>query len=204
MIGLAGYVNISGATTIGVVCKDGVVLASEKRVSQGYMVLSKAGKKVFKITPNIGAACAGLISDMQALSREASAYSTLFKLDYNRPISVKSTAKLVSNLLFQRGVRPLFTETLVGGVDDEGPSLYALDALGSLLEDTFIAVGSGAEIAVGVLEAEYKEGMSLEEGKELVLRAISSALKRDVMSGEGVDLLLISDKGISEETISPR
>ena len=201
---MAEYINISGATTMGVVCKEGVILASEKRISHGYMVLSRSGKKVFKITPNIGAACAGLISDMQALSREAAAYSNLFKLDYGRPISVRAAAKLFSNLLFQRGLRPLFTETLVGGFDEEGPSLYALDALGSLLKDKFIAVGSGAEIAIGVLEADYREGMSLEEGKDLVLRAIGSAVKRDVMSGEGVDLLLISANEAREETISPR
>ena len=198
---MSEYINISGATTIGVVCKDGVILASEKRVSHGYMILSRSGKKVFKITPNIGAACAGLISDMQELSREASAYTNLFKLDYNRPISVKAAAKLFSNLLFQRGFRPLLTETLVGGVDEEGPSLYSLDAIGSLLKDDFIATGSGAEIAIGVLEAGYKEGISLEEGKELVLKAINSAVKRDIMSGEGIDMLLISANEAREETI---
>jgi proteasome beta subunit len=201
VIGLSEYINISGATTIGIVCKDGVILASEKRVSMGYMIFSKSGKKVFRITPNIGAACAGLISDMQELSREASAYSSLFKLDYNRPISVKAAAKLFSNLLFQRGVRPLLTETIVAGVDEEGPSLYTLDAVGSLLKDNFIAMGSGAEIAIGVLEAEYKEDMTLEEGRELVLRTINSAVKRDVMSGEGVDILLISTSEAREETI---
>jgi len=198
---LSEYINISGATTIGVVCKDGVILASEKRVSHGYMIHSRSGKKVFKITPNIGAACAGLISDMQTLSREASAYTNLFKLDYNRPISVKAAAKLFSNLLFQRGFRPLLTETLVGGVDEEGPSLYSLDAIGSLLKDDFIATGSGAEIAIGVLEAGYKEGISLEEGKELVLKAINSAVKRDIMSGEGIDMLLISVNEVREESI---
>jgi len=199
---LSEYINISGATTMGVVCKDGVILASEKRVSYGGMILSKSGKKVFKITPNIGAACAGLISDMQTLSREAGAYSNLFKLDYNRPISIKAAAKLFSNLLFQRGLRPLLTETLVGGVDEEGPSLYSLDALGSLLKDNFIAMGSGAEIAMGVLEAEYREGQTLKEGRELVLRAMNSAMKRDIKSGDGVDMLLISANEVGEETVS--
>lgn len=195
--------NISGATTIGVVCIDGVILASEKRVSYGSMVMSKTAKKVFKISPTIGLACAGLISDMQTLSREAAAYANLFKMDYNRPISVKASAKLISNLLFDRGFRPLLTETLVAGVDEDGPSLYALDAIGSLLQDVFIAVGSGAEMAMGVLEAQYKEKMSLSEGRELVLSAIKSAIRRDVMSGEGVNLMVISQKGIEEETLPP-
>lgn len=193
--------NITGATTVGIVCKDGVILASEKRVSYGGMILSKSGKKVFKITPTIALACAGLMSDMQALSREAEAYANLYKLDYNRPISVKAAAKLVSNLLFQRGMRPLFTETIIGGLDEEGPSLYALDPVGSLLKDTCIAVGSGAEIAIGVLESQYAEGVALQEGKELVLKAIGSAVRRDVMSGEGIDLAIITPSGVAEEML---
>jgi len=201
---LVEQINISGATTIGVVCKDGVILASEKRVSYGYMVMSKAGRKVFKISPTIALACAGLISDMQTLSREAAAYANLFKMEYNRPISVKASAKLISNLLFQRGLRPLLTDTLVGGVDDEGPSLYVLDAVGSLLQDTFIAIGSGAEMAIGVLEAQYEDKMSFKDARELVLKAMTSSIRRDVMSGEGIDLMLISAEGISEETLPPK
>lgn len=93
----AGYMWIPGATTIGVAFQDGVILASEKRVSYGYLVVSKGGKKVFKITECIGAACAGLVSDMQILIREVEAYANLFNLDVGRNISVRSAAKLMSN-----------------------------------------------------------------------------------------------------------
>lgn len=191
---------IPGATTIGVVCKDGVVLASEKRVSYGYLVLSKAGKKVFKITPSIGAACAGLVSDMQILINEIKAYAHLFELDYNRPISVKSTAKIMSNLLFSSRYFPLLTQTIVGGMDDDGASVYVLDPLGSLIPDKFAAVGSGAEIAVGVLESAYKDGLTVDEAKEIVLRAVKSAISRDVASGDGIDLLVITKEGVEEES----
>ena len=145
-----GYMFIPGATTIGVTFKDGVILASEKRVSYGYLVVSKTGKKVFKITDLIGAACAGLVSDMQVLVREVEAYVNLFVLDAGRPISVRSTAKLMSNLLFNRRLGPLITQTIVGGIDDEGPSLYSLDPLGSVLPDKYTVVGSGTELAIGV------------------------------------------------------
>ncbi len=191
---------IPGATTIGVVCEDGVVLASEKRVSYGYLVLSKAGKKVFKITPSIGAACAGLVSDMQILINEIKAYAHLFELDYNRPISVKSTAKIMSNLLFSSRYFPLLTQTIVGGMDDDGASVYVLDPLGSLIPDKFAAVGSGAEIAVGVLESAYKDGLTVDEAKEIVLRAVKSAISRDVASGDGIDLLVITKEGVEEES----
>jgi len=196
-----GYRFIPGATTIGVTFKDGVVLASEKRVSYGYLIVSKTGKKVFKITDHVGAACAGLVSDMQVLIREVSAYGNLFRLDVGRSISVRSAAKLMSNLLFNRRLAPLITQTIVGGVDEEGPSLYSLDPLGSVLPDKFTVVGSGTEIAMGVVEEGYKDNMNADEAKELVVRAMKSAVSRDIMSGDGVDFLTITKDGILEESM---
>ncbi|UCC28590.1 MAG: archaeal proteasome endopeptidase complex subunit beta [Candidatus Bathyarchaeota archaeon] len=192
---------VPGATTIGLVCSDGVILASEKRVSYGYMVMSRVGKKVFKLADCIGAACAGLVSDMQILVREVGAYTKLFRMDVGRPMPVRSAAKVMSNMLFGRRLFPLITQTIVGGIDDEGPSLYVLDVLGSVLPDKYASVGSGAAIAVGVLEQEYKDGLNTTKGRDLVIRAIKSAISRDVMSGDGVDLLIITKEGIQEESI---
>lgn len=195
------YLYIPGATTVGVVCSDGVILASEKRISYGHLVVSRVGKKVFKITEMIGAACAGLVSDMQILVREVEAYANLFKLEVGRLIPVKSAAKMMSNLLFSRRLFPLITQTVVGGIDDEGPTLYVLDVLGSNIPDKFTAVGSGAEIAIGVLEERYKEDITVKEGKDLVTGAIKSAISRDAMSGDGIDFLVITKDGIEEESM---
>jgi len=180
---------------------DGVILASEKRVTYGYLVVSKGVKKVFKITDQIGAACAGLVGDMQILTREVEAQANLFSMDVGRKISVRSTAKLMSVILFNRRYAPLITQTIVGGLDEEGPSLYVLDVLGSLIPDKYAVVGSGTEIAMGVLEEGYKEGLSVEEAKALVTRAIKSAISRDAMSGDGIDFLVITKEGITEEAI---
>jgi proteasome beta subunit len=195
------YLWVPGATTVGVVCADGVVLASEKRVSYGYLVVSKGGKKVFKITDRIGAACAGLVSDMQILVREVEAYAKLYSLDVGRAISVRSAAKLMSTLLFSRRLAPLITQTIVGGIDDEGASLYVLDVLGSVIPDKYAVVGSGTEIAMGVLEEGYREDLTIEEARDLVLRAVKSAISRDIMSGDGIDFLFITKDGIREEAI---
>ena len=165
------------------------------------MVVSKTGKKVFKVTEHIGAACAGLVSDMQVLIREVSAYGNLFSLDVGRPLSVRSAAKLMANLLFSRRLAPLITQTIVGGVDDEGPSIYSLDPLGSVLPDKYTVVGSGTEIAMGVVEEGFKENMTYEEARELVNRAMKSAISRDIMSGDGIDFLIITKEGIAEESI---
>jgi len=196
-----GMAWIPGATTIGVVCPDGVILASEKRVSYGYLIVSKGGKKVFKITDRIGAACAGLVSDMQVLVRDVEANANLFDLDVGRRISVRAAAKLMSNILFNRRMMPLITQTIVAGLDDEGPSLYVLDVLGSVLPDEYAVVGSGTEIAIGVLEEGYRKDMKVAEAKELVTRAIKSAISRDIMSGDGIDFLIITSEGMTEESV---
>jgi proteasome beta subunit len=196
-----GLAWVPGATTVGVVCQDGVILAAEKRVTYGNFIASKGGKKVFKITNQIGVACAGLVGDMQILAREVEAQAELFSMDVGRPISVRSAAKLMANILFNRRYAPLITQTIVGGLDNEGPSLFVLDVLGSLIPDKYAVVGSGTEIAMGVLEEGYKEGMKMKEAKDLVIRSIKSAISRDAMSGDGVDFLLITKEGLSEESM---
>jgi len=188
-----------GATTIGLVCKDGVVLASERRVSYGYFVMSKSGKKVFRITDNVGAACAGLVADMQVLTKEVAVYLRLYSYERDRLASVRSAAKVMANLLFERRLYPYLAQTIVGGIDDQGPSLFVLDPLGSVIDDKYASVGSGSEIAVGVLEAEFREGMTIEQGRELVRKAAKAALARDIGSGNGLDIMTITRSGIKEE-----
>jgi proteasome beta subunit len=190
-----------GATTVGVVCADGVILASEKRVTYGNFIMSKGGKKVFKVTERIGVACAGLVGDMQILAREVEAQSNLFSMDVSRQITVRAAAKLLANILFNRRYAPLFTQTIIAGLDEDGPSLYVLDVLGSLIPDKYAVVGSGTETAMGVLEEGYKAEMKVKDAKELVVRSIKSAINRDSMSGDGIDFLTVTKDGVIEETI---
>ena len=196
------YYSIPGATTIGLVFADGVILAAEKRVTYGSMIISKTVKKVFKIADHVGAACAGLVSDMQILVREVEAQASLFKLDAKRTMSVNAAAKVMSNVLFNRRMIPLITQTIVGGMDEDKPAIYVLDVLGSLLPDEYAAVGSGAQMATGVLEQEYEDYMSLQDAKALILKAMKSAISRDIMSGDGADFLIITKDEIHEETVN--
>jgi proteasome beta subunit len=188
-----------GATTLGIKGKNSVVLASEKRLSYGYFVVSKNVRKIFKITPTIGAACAGLVSDMQNLLREVKAAVNLYQIENQRQASVNAVAKILSNYLFGSRYFPYITETIVGGFDSTGAHIYVLDPLGSLIEDDFAVVGSGAEIAVGVLESSYRPELDGSELYELALRSIKAAMARDAGSGNGIDILLIGPKGVEKD-----
>ncbi|HUO41752.1 MAG TPA: archaeal proteasome endopeptidase complex subunit beta [Methylomirabilota bacterium] len=190
---------IPGATTVGVICKDGVILASERRVNYGYFVMSKSGKKVFKIADKIGAACAGIVADMQILTREVTAHLNIYSFEREQTVTVRTAAKLMGSLLFERRYFPYLTQTIVGGIDETGAKLFVLDPLGSVIEDKYTAVGSGSEIAMGLLESDFKEGMSVDDAKGLVRKAIKAGSARDIASGEGLDMLIITDKGALEE-----
>ena len=190
-----------GATTIGIKTPNAVVLASEKRLTYGYFVISKNVRKVFQLTSKIGAACAGFIGDMQVLIKDAQAEINLYRYMYRREPQVRSVAKVLSNYLFSSRFLPYLAETVVGGFDTSGGHVVVLDPLGSMIEDDYAVVGSGAEIAMGVLEADYKDGIAISDGRELALRAIKSAISRDAISGDGVDMLLITPEGSKEESI---
>ncbi|RWX73142.1 MAG: hypothetical protein Metus_1116 [Candidatus Methanosuratincola subterraneus] len=195
-----GY-PVTGATTVGIACKDGVVLASEKRVTYGFSIMTKAGKKVFAINNRLGVAFAGLISDSQAVLRRISAETNLYELETRKPMSVRAMAKILANLLYAQRAYPVYTETMVGGMDEDGAKLFVLDPLGSMIEDRYAALGTGGAIAIGIVESAYSPDMGVEAGKDLAIRAVRAAISRDVASGDGVDVLVISKQGAIEETL---
>lgn len=188
-----------GATTVGIRCSNGVVLASERRMSYGGYILSKSIKKVFKITDKLAVAFAGLFADMQALARFLEAEVKFYELSIEKPMNVKSAAKILSVILYSQKFMPYLSETLIGGVDDKGPHLFVLDPLGSIIEDDYAAVGSGAPIAIGLIESSYKSTISLNEARDLVFKSIKAATERDATSGDGVDIAIITKEGITEE-----
>ena len=190
-----------GATAVGISYTNGVILASEKRVSFGNFVVNKNTKKTFPVTDKVGAACAGMVADMQVLIRQITALAKIRKLETRRNIAPNSVAKLMSVVMFERRFFPLLTQVVVGGINEK-PEIYTLDPLGSVLPDDYAAVGTGAEMALAIMDEEYKPSMSEEKARELAVRAIKSAVQRDAASGDGIDILMITTSSIREESLS--
>jgi len=186
-----------GATAVGITFDNGVVFASEKRIAYGNFLVSKTTKKTFQLTPNVGAACAGLVADMQILALQISALAKIRKMELKREIPPNSIAKMLSNMMYERRFFPFLTQVIIGGFVDK-PTIYTLDPLGSVLPDEYAAVGTGAEIALGVLDPQFKEKMTEKEAIELAKKAVKSATMRDTFSGDGVDFLVINKEGCKE------
>ena len=195
---IASQLVLKGTTTIGVVCKDGVILASDTRVTMGFYVAHKFGKKVYKIDDHLGMTIAGTVADAQRVVDILTANAQLYKINLNRPMPVSAAARLVANLLFSARYMPLATQVLIGGLDDTGPHVYNLDPYGSLTEEKSVSTGSGSPIAYGILEDNYHEGMSITELLPIIVRAVNAAMKRDVASGDSYNITVIDKNGYRE------
>lgn len=187
-----------GTTTLGVVCKDGVILASDTRVTLGTFVAHKRGKKIYKIADHLAMTLSGSVADAQRTVEILKVNARLYNLNSGRPMPVASSARLISNFFFSARLAPMIAQVLIGGVDDSGPHVFNLDPFGSLTEEKCVATGSGSPIAYGVLEDGYKEDAMIETLLPIVMRAVDSAMKRDVASGDSFDVVVINDKGYHE------
>ena len=185
---IASQLVLKGTTTIGVVCKDGVILASDH----------KHGKKVYKIDDHIGMTIAGTVADAQRVVDILTANAHLYKINMNRPMPISSAARLVANLLFSARYIPLATQVLVGGIDDTGAHVYNLDPYGSLTEEKMVSTGSGSPVAYGVLEDKFKETFTIDEALPTIAKAVNAAMKRDVASGNNYNIIVINEQGYKE------
>ncbi len=198
--------QMKGTTTVGIVFDGGVVLASEKRATMGYLISNKTAKKIYQIASRIGLTTAGGVGDAQQLARLMTVEANLYEIRRGKPISVQAASTLLSNILHGNRMFPFYVQLLIGGVDETGPVLYSVDAVGGAgKEDGIVATGSGSPMAYGVLEDRYSTSMDERSAIELAIRALRAAIKRDAGSGEGIAVVVITKETyheLSDEEIS--
>jgi proteasome beta subunit len=192
--------TLKGTTTIGVACKDGVILASDTRVTMGFYVAHKQGKKVYQIDDHLAMTIAGSVADAQRAVDILTTNAHLYKINMGRPLPVNSAARLLSNLLFSNRYIPLLAQVLVGGVDGTGTHVFSIDPFGSLTEERYVSTGSGSPVAYGILEDKYREGASVKEMLPVIVKAVNAAMKRDSASGDSFNVSVIDEKGYRDLT----
>jgi len=200
-------VKETGTTTLGLVCKDGVVLATERRATMGGMIAHKTTKKLFQIDEHLALTTAGLVGDVQILARYLRAEAKLYRLSTGIPMPVEAAATLMANILNKNKFTPYYVQLIIAGYDLEGAHVYSLDAAGGAIPDRYVSTGSGSPYVYGVLEDQYRDDMDIEEGLNLAIRAISAAMKRDSASGDGIDVAVITKEGfrfIPEDEVRKR
>jgi proteasome beta subunit len=198
---------LKGTTTIGIVAKDGVVLATERRATAGTMIANKSTNQLFKIDQNIGMTVAGLVGDAQVLGRYLRAEVALYRLRRSAPLSTEGAATLLANILSGNRMFPYYAWLILGGVDGKGGHVYSVDPAGGSIEDRYVSVGSGSTFAYGVLEEVYSRDITVTDGVDLALRGLTVAMKRDSASGDGYIVHTITSKEyreFSEDEINKR
>ena len=193
----------TGTTTVGLVCKDGVILAADKRATAGSMVVAKKTDKIQLITDKIAVTTAGTVSDIQLLIRIVRAQLKLEELRKGSEPKVKESANFMASLVYNNirkmSMIPGIAHFLFAGVDKEGVKLYDIFPDGSLSEiDDYVSSGSGSVFAYGVLEAGYKHNLSVDEGTVLAVKSINAAMQRDTASGQGIDVIAITKDGVKK------
>ncbi len=198
---------LKGTTTIGLVCKDGIVLATERRATAGNLIANKSTQKLFKIDNNLGITVAGLVGDAQVLARYLKAEVALYRLRRGAQLTAEGAATLLANILSGNRMFPYYAWLILGGVDAKGGHVFSVDPAGGSIEDRFVSVGSGSTIAYGILEEGYSRDMSVADGVDLALRGLTAAMKRDSASGDGYTVHTITTKEyreFSEDEINKR
>jgi len=185
----------TGTTTIGLVCKEGVVMATEMRATMGTLIAHKTTQKLFKIDDNLGLTVAGVVGDAQTLARYITAEVELYKLKRGQSMTVRSAATLTSNVLGGSRFYPYYVGLILGGIDRDGGHVYALDMVGGAIPDDYVTTGSGSPYVYGVLEDHYEKGLLVNDGIDLAIRGLHAAMRRDSASGDGYSLASITKDG---------
>lgn len=193
----------TGTTTVGIICREGIVFAADKRATMGNFIAGKKVDKIFQIDDSIGITIAGMVSDAQLLVKLIKAELRLKKVRTERPIEVKEAANLLAGMSYSNirkmSMVPGIVGFLVGGKDHKGYHLYNIDVAGGITEeDEYTADGSGSVFAYGVFETLYKKDTGIDEAVKLAVKAINAALQRDSASGSGIDIITITGKGFKK------
>jgi proteasome beta subunit len=195
----------TGTTILGIVCKDGVVMAADRQISAGTHVMSKTERKVFQINDYLVMSGCGVAGDIQRVPKLLSAELKLKELKSRSRPTIKQAASLLMNINYN-GIRqpsmiPQEAGFLISGFNEDGTTeLYSIEPAGSIIkvEDFDANFGSGMPYVIGLLERQYKKGITIKEGVELAKEAVKSSTQRDVGSGYGIDVFTITKEGIKK------
>lgn len=191
----------TGTTTLGLVGKDLVVLAADKRATAGDMIVNKKAQKIFRIAENLAVTVAGTVSDIVLLIKLIKAELKLKEVRIGRKSSVKEAANLLATYVYSNirnfSVIPGVTHFLMAGYDEKGLHLFDIFPDGTAIDiEEYVSSGSGSVFVYGVMEANYKNELNEKEAIELANKAVNAALQRDTCSGGGVDIWVVDKKGI--------
>ena len=189
----------TGTTTVGIIYRDGVVLAADKRASMGHIVYEEDSEKIYQINDKMALTNAGNVGDSQAIVRFLKSQAKIYELERGEQMSARAASTMLSNVLNSNRYFPYISQFIIGGFSEK-PELYDLTPYGGVLQRTQYAVsGSGTEPALNTIDLGYKTGLSEKDAVALAVRAIESGKRRDVYSGgKAATVFVVDAKGVKQ------
>ena len=195
----------TGTTILGIVCKDGIVMAADRQTTAGNIVMNKNKEKVMKINDYIIFSACGLAAASDRIKKILPAELRLKELRSKSRPTVGQAANLLAAIIYstirQPSMLPDEMGALISGVNEDGSfELYTIDPAGSIVQvtDYDANFGSGMPYVLGLLERQYKKDITIKEGVELAKEALKSSTQRDTGSGYGIDIYIITKEGIKK------
>jgi len=171
-----------GSTAIGIVCSDGVLLVTDKRIIE-KLIVPESVEKIFQIDDHIGATASGILSDARVLIDRAQLRAQQHRVTYDSPIDVLTIVKDVCSLkqicTQSAGLRPFGVSLLVAGINDAGPVLFETDPTGIFFQFKATSIGEGETEIQEILDKEYKDNMTIEDGLKLAIKALAKVLDKN-------------------------
>ncbi|WOV93635.1 MAG: proteasome subunit beta [Candidatus Nitrosoabyssus spongiisocia] len=186
---------LHGTTTVGIHASDGIVLCADMRASAGYFIANNNTMKIQKIADHAGLTLAGGVADAQNLTDVLRYNAGIHKVQKHRDLPIPSLARFCSLIFHQNRGYPFMADILIGGFDENGPSLFNIDMFGTVERKKYVTTGSGSPVAYGALEENYKDDITLEDAKLLALKAVKAAILRNIGTGDGINLATIDKHG---------
>ncbi len=196
----------TGTTILGIVCKDGIVMAADRQSTMGSFVSNKNKLKVTPLNDYIIVSAAGLAAASDRIKKILPAELKLKELRSKSRPTVRQAANLLSSIIYhnirQPSMIPDQIGALIGGHNEDGSvELYTIDPAGSInkVEDYDANMGSGVTYSLGYLERNWNKNITVKEGIKLAVESLKASTQRDIYSGYGIDVFTITKDGIKKE-----
>ena len=171
-----------GSASVGLSCKDGVVIIADRRI-RDKLIAPESANKIYEIDEHIVATAAGILADARILVDQAQVLAQQNRVTYGTPIDPLSIIRMIADRkqMFTQygGARPFGVAFLVGGVNKGAAHLYTSDVTGNFNAFKANAIGENDEKIKEILRRDFKEEMSVDEGIKFVLKIFKDILEKN-------------------------
>lgn len=206
--------SMNGGTVLALAGDDFSVIASDTRLSEGFQIYSRDYPKTYQLSEHMVLGCCGFHGDVLTVIKNVKSRMKVYEHIHRKKMSCKAVAQMLSVMLYSRRFFPYYTYNILAGLDSEGTGcIYSFDPVGSYDRETYRAGGSAASMLQPLLDNQIglknqtgakKDPLSLEKAVALVQDVFSAAAERDIYTGDGLEISVVTAAGVDVKRVPLR